>query len=209
MASASACALCKPFDSSDTSLLDKSKFATKELKEVTGMVRQGQSNLRRAPKGYSAIDGARKMLNDMIYDTFLEYDRLIEACTSYYYYQFGQMASCRGQIAASNFVAANARNFILDAQTIINRCQEDIPEKTNERNKTKVNTEAQLKTMKEREKVVKADLDVLTVILKMTDCDNKAPAGTGSTLEQLRKCTDCRTKTSFVEFADEGLKETI
>jgi len=183
-------------------VMDKSKKSTKELSQVTSMVRQGKTKLRASPKGYSGIEGARKMLNDMIYDTFLEYDRLISACQSYYYWQCGNMEWCRGQISASNFIAANARNFILDAQGIINRCEEDIPTKSNERNKTKVRTEEQLDTMEQREKVVMADLDVLTTILEMTDCK-------ASGFMQVRRCTDCRTKEVFLEFGDAELQKHI
>jgi len=189
-------------------MLEKSKKATKELGEVTRMVRQGRSNLRYSPpKGYAGLEGAKKLLNDMIYDTFKEYDHTIWRCGDWYGWLCDSMAYCRGTISASNFVAANARKFILASQSIINRCQEDIPTKSNELNTTRHNTNNQLKTMEAREKVVKADLDVLTAILKMTDC--KANKKASGTFTQIRKCTDRCTGQSYIEFDNEELKKTV
>merc|ERR1719181_1892757 len=47
-------------------LLQKSHLNRKAVAEVTEMVHKRRSHLRQ-PKGYSGIEGARKMLNDMIY----------------------------------------------------------------------------------------------------------------------------------------------
>merc|ERR1712205_36790 len=72
-------------------LLNKSSKLTPALAEVTRMVLTGQSNLRkqrmgdgrrRAPVGYSGVDGARKLLNDMIFEAMSEYDEEIAKCTN-------------------------------------------------------------------------------------------------------------------------------
>jgi hypothetical protein len=61
-------------------------------------------------------------LNDMIYESLSKYDTEIAKCTEYYSEQCAAMEACRGQIAASNYIAANSRMLILDAQATINRC---------------------------------------------------------------------------------------
>merc|ERR1719197_516649 len=86
-----------------------------------------QSNLRKQPKGYAGIEGARKLLNSMIYESMSKYDAEIAKCTEYYSQQCAAMEGCRGQIAASNFIAANSRTLILDSQGRINACEVDIP----------------------------------------------------------------------------------
>merc|ERR1719253_750770 len=86
-----------------------------------------QRSLRKQPKGYSGIDGARKLLNDMIYESMSKYDAEIAKCTDYYSRQCAAMEACRGQIAASNYIAANSRMLILDSQATINKCEVDIP----------------------------------------------------------------------------------
>merc|ERR1719221_488983 len=83
---------------------------------------------RRAPVGYSGVDGARKLLNDMIFEAMSKYDAEIAKCTDFYSKQCALMEVCRGQIAGANYIAANSRALILDAQANINKCEEDIPE---------------------------------------------------------------------------------
>merc|ERR1719436_267761 len=96
------------------------------LTEINNVALKGY-HLRSPPKGYSGIEGARKMLNDMIFEAMLKYDQEIAKCTEYYAEQCAAMEECRGQISASNYVAANSRALILDAQANINKCEGDIP----------------------------------------------------------------------------------
>merc|ERR1719393_380919 len=91
----------------------------------------GKTSLRADKKkqpGYSGIDGARKLLNDMIFESLSKYDAEIAKCTDFYSKQCALMEIARGAIAASNYVAANSRMLILDSQAEINKCEEDIPE---------------------------------------------------------------------------------
>jgi len=64
----------------------------------------------------------------MIYEAMTKYDAEIAKCTDYYAKQCALMEVARGQISAANFVAANSRALILDAQGNINMCEMDIPE---------------------------------------------------------------------------------
>jgi len=83
--------------------------------------------LRKQPKGYGGLTGARNLLNDMIFESMTKYDQEIAKCTEYYSKQCAAMEACRGQIAASNYIAANSRMLILDSQAVINKCEVDIP----------------------------------------------------------------------------------
>ena len=65
-------------------VLEHSKSSTSELLQVANMALGKQSALRKQPKGYSGIDGARKLLNDMIYESMSKYDAEIAKCTDYY-----------------------------------------------------------------------------------------------------------------------------
>merc|ERR1719439_224283 len=108
-------------------VLAKSNSSNPALMQLASMVTGKRAHLRAPPKGYAGIDGARKLLNDMIYESMSKYDAEIAKCTDYYSTQCSAMEACRGQIAASNFIAANSRTLILDAQARINRCEIDIP----------------------------------------------------------------------------------
>merc|ERR1719182_1120127 len=104
-------------------VLRKSSFNSPALAQVTNMALSGHGHLRKQPKGYSGIDGARKLLNDMIFESMSKYDAEIAKCTEYYATQCAAMEACRGQISAANYIAANSRSLILDAQSRINRCE--------------------------------------------------------------------------------------
>merc|ERR1719446_304075 len=109
-------------------ILEKNHLNKKEVAQITSMMHHRRHNLRKQPKGYSGIDGARKMLNDMIFESMSKYDQEIAKCTGYYSEQCAAMEVCRGQIAAANYIAANSRALILDSQATINKCEIDIPE---------------------------------------------------------------------------------
>ena len=85
-------------------LLEKNNLTTPALIEMTRHLHGKQSNLRRAdPKaGYAGVEGARKLLNDMIYESMSKYDTEIAKCTSYYASQCALMEVARGQIFSSS-----------------------------------------------------------------------------------------------------------
>merc|ERR1719409_91574 len=104
-------------------VLKTHNLTTPALMEAAALAFGKRVHLRKQPTGYAGIDGARKLLNDMIYESMVKYDAEIAKCTDYYASQCGAMEACRGQIAASNYIAANSRSLILDAQSRINRCE--------------------------------------------------------------------------------------
>ena len=152
--------------------LEKSNSSTPGLMQVVNMAMgKANSNLRKQPKGYSGIDGARKLLNDMIYESMFKYDTEIAKCTEHYSMQCEAMEACRGQIAASNYVAANSRALILDSQATINKCEVDIPTRKLQLSQHLLMCKHELNKLNTRLKIVMGDIAVMTMILEMTDCD--------------------------------------
>jgi len=187
--------------------LERSHLATPDLMQVANMAMgKGSSNLRKQPKGYSGLDGARKLLNDMIYESLSKYDAEVAKCTDYYSRQCAAMEACRGQIAASNYIAANSRMLILDNQANINKCEVDIPTRKQELKQHNLKCKHELNKLETRLKIVMGDIAVMTTILEMTDCDKKLV----QTEEvALLHCVDQCTKKSFIEFKHNALQEKV
>merc|ERR1719487_513392 len=172
------------------------------LAQVTNMAIAGTTHLRKQPKGYAGLDGARKLLNDMIFESMTKYDQEIAKCTEYYAQQCAAMEACRGQIAASNFVAANSRTLVLDAQARINRCEVDIPTYKLVLKQHNEKCAQELKKMRERLAVIEGDIAIMVIILEMTDCD----ANKNKFIQtSLLRCLDPCTKKSFITFNQDKL----
>jgi len=193
-------------------VLEKNNLTTTALIEVTTdlHMNHSQSHLRKQPKGYSGLDGARRLLNDMIFTAMEKYDEEITECTAYYASQCGAMEACRGQISASNYIAANSRSLILDAQSTINRCEVDIPTRKQELKEHNEKCSNELHRMKSRLAVIEADIAVMTIILKMTDCDKKKKSFVEMEKLALLRCEDpCAKGKSLITFNHDGLKQQI
>merc|ERR1719473_1129571 len=188
------------------SILEKSNLATPELIQAANMAVGKQSSLRKQPKGYSGLDGARKLLNDMIFESMTKYDAEIAKCTEYYSKQCAAMEACRGSIAAANYIAANSRALILDSQATINKCEVDIPTRKLELKQHLLQCKHELDKLNTRLKIVMGDIAVMTMILEMTDCEKK--------LLQMKEfallhCTDQCTKKTFIQFNHGGLQQKV
>merc|ERR1719183_274025 len=61
-------------------LLQKNHPNTPALIQATNAALSGHANLRKQPKGYAGLDGARKLLNDMIFESMTKYDAEIAKC---------------------------------------------------------------------------------------------------------------------------------
>merc|ERR1719482_2538451 len=187
-------------------VLQKHNLYTPALSQVTGIALKGNNHLRKQPVGYSGIDGARQLLNDMIFESMSKYDAEIAKCTEYYSKQCAAMEACRGQIAASNYIAANSRMLILDSQATINKCEIDIPTKKLELKQHNLKCKHELLKLNRRLKIVMGDIAVMTMILEMTDCEKK--------LVQMEKfallhCTDQCTKKDFIAFNHDDLQKKV
>lgn len=169
-------------------LLQKSDIATPALMQAANLALGKGSSLRKQPKGYSGIDGARQMLNDMIFESMAKYDSEIAKCTEYYATQCAAMEACRSQIAASNYIAANSRALILDAQAVINVAEIEIPTKKQELEQHNLKCKHEIASMNARLKIVLGDIAIMTMILEMTDCEKKTSAN-----EELRPAPLCES----------------
>merc|ERR1719329_286175 len=172
--------------------------ASSTLAKVQSLI-SGSKKLRTNSNddGFGGLDGARVLLNSMIHESMSKYDAEIAKCTDYYAKQCALMEIARGQISAANFVAANSRALILDAQGIINQMQKDIPDTKIELTEHKRKCKDELHKMNERLKVLLDDVAIMTMILKMSDCDAKLVQ---SKELSMYKCTDECTHTEFVTF---------
>jgi hypothetical protein len=164
-------------------ILEKANGTTPQLMQVAKLALGSQMNLRKPLKGYSGIDGARKLLNDMIYEASFEYDKEISACTKYYATQCSAMDLLRGQISASNYIAANSRTLILDSQAVINTCEVSIPTLRDELKTHNRKCKEDLEAMKDRLGIILADIEVMVYILKLTDCKKTFLAFDNATLQ--------------------------
>jgi hypothetical protein len=174
-------------------------------KKKRSHLRSMQSPSYTSPSGvvYMGTDGARRLLNDMIFQSSSKYDTEIAKCTDYYAKQCALMTQGRGDVAAANYMAADARSHILEAQGNIERCEEDIPNKKFKLNQVKMRCENELTKMNEKLKGILEDIEVMTTILDMTECK-------GSFLLQdigMMKCRDPCKNTEFISFKHQGLRE--
>jgi hypothetical protein len=181
-------------------VLHKHNIITPALAQITNMVKG-----HKQPKGYAGVEGAKKLLNDMIFEAMTKYDAEIAKCTEYYSQQCAAMEVCRGQIAAANYIAANSRALILDAQANINRCEVDIPTRKYELKQHLLKCKAEKYKMNTRLKIVMGDIAVMTMILEMTDCEKSF----AQTKVSLLHCKDPCTKTAFVSFDHTELQKKV
>merc|ERR1719502_1971115 len=191
-------------------LLEKSDISQSELAQIKDIVHQGKGNLRQAPKkGYAGLDGARRLLNAMIFEAFVKYDKEVLSCVDFYKEQCAALYECRGLIQESNYIAANARALVLDSQARINWREVAIPTKKYDLKQHNMQCEKELARLHARLKIVMGDIEVMTTILKMTDCDANKGAFIQNLNPNVMKCSDQCTKKSFIAFNDKVLQEKV
>jgi hypothetical protein len=187
-------------------LLEKSHLNRSLVAQVTSMVHKHRHNLRKQtqPKGYDALDGAKKMLNEMIYESMTKYDKEILMCMAGYAQKCDTMEVFRKTIQTANGFAANAHKVTLESQSIIDECDDIIPKTKEQLKKHNHGCALEKHRLNKRLFVVLADIEVMTLILGLTQCK-------GSSLSQfaMARCTDPCTKKSFVQFRNKGLQEKL
>lgn len=188
---------------------NSSEGESPKMKVVTNLLSSSKS-LRSSHdgdmSGIGGLDGARKMLNDMILESMTKYDGEIAKCTSYYAKQCALMETARGQISAANSIAANSRALILDAQANINRDEVDVPKTKQELADHNSKCKSELRKLNTHLKRVMEDISIMTMILKMTDCDTKLMQM--PTFSMLR-CEDQCTKKTLVTFNHDKLQQEV
>jgi len=96
--------------------------------------------------------------------------------------------------------------LILDAQYNINKCQVSIPETKQELKDHNSVCAKQLKALNKHLKIVMGDIAIMTMILKMSDCDAKLLQ---THKLQLLRCEDPCTKKKYVTFGNSELQSQI
>merc|ERR1719375_815947 len=188
-------------------VMEKSSLAhNPKLKEITGLLSSKQNLRKQLQKhdGFGGLNGARLLLNDMIFEVMVQYDQEIAKCTAYYAQQCALMEVARGQISAANFVAATARALILDSQANINHCEISIPETKVELKDHNHKCKTELKKLDDKLKIILNDIAVMTMILEMSDCDAKFLQYKKLAL---LKCKDQCTNKETISFNHKGLQE--
>jgi len=181
------------------------------LKQLTGLLSNKQ-NLRKTIQGqdgFGGLNGARLLLNDMIHEVMIKYDTEIAKCTSYYASQCALMEVARGQISAANYIAATARALIMDSQQMINHCEISIPETKQELQDHNLECRKELKKMNEKLKIILLDVEVLTFILEMSDCDSPKKLMQMKKMT-LMKCQDeCTNHTSVIFNNNKDIQDRV
>jgi len=188
-------------------VLSHSSFS-KRIASLLGSGKNLRSSNINVANGFGGLDGARKLLNDMIYESMEKYDKEIAKCTDYYAKQCALMEVARGQISSANFIAASSRGLILDAQYNIEKTKVSIPETKQELKDHNANCKSELKALNKKLKAVMGDIAVMTMILKMSDCDAKKLLQQDGKMQLLR-CEDQCTKKHFVTFSGSELQSQV
>ena len=137
------------------------------------------------PTGYAAVDKAKKMLNDMVYEVKQKYEAELEKCCAYDASQSALIETTRQIIAFNNAKAADARKEALAASAVIATCQKQIPALQDSLAKLNKQCTDEIAVLDDMLKTVAADIKVMAMVLEMTQCDSQAASNL-----MLLKCED-------------------
>jgi hypothetical protein len=148
------------------------------------------------PTGYSGVDKAKNMLNEMIEEVQEKYDLELQKCCEYDELQSYLMEEARQDISMYNAEAAEARMEVLEAQAHIQVCETKLPELNDALEVHNTQCEEEIASLRAQLKIVEEDLSVMKTILGMTDCDKSL---------FLLSCEDECTGASLVSFGHDSL----
>eukprot|EP00929_Paragymnodinium_shiwhaense_P124050 TRINITY_DN988_c0_g1_i4.p1 TRINITY_DN988_c0_g1~~TRINITY_DN988_c0_g1_i4.p1 ORF type:complete len:1003 (-),score=315.27 TRINITY_DN988_c0_g1_i4:170-2938(-) len=155
-------------------------------------------------KGYSGVDKAKNMINEMIEETQAKYDKEIQACCDYDQVQSGLIEQARQDISNFNAEAAEARKEVLDAQDHIEICEKKLPELKDALTIHNRECDVEAKNLRGQLVIIDEDLRVMNIILGMLNCDKDKDGG--SSLLVFSRCEDECTGEAFVSFGHEQLQ---
>jgi hypothetical protein len=168
----------------------------------------GEGNLRASvsqpDSGYSGVAKAKDMLNEMIQETQAKYDLEIQTCCDYDKTQSGLIEQARQDISNFNAEAAEARKEVLDAQDHIEVCEKKLPELKDALVIHNRECAMETKSLEEQLKIIDEDLNVMSMILGMINCEKKSSAA----LLAFSGCVDGCGE-SFVAFHHDKLHSAI
>lgn len=190
------------------SVLEKSNLTSHPaLIQAASFFHAKRSQLRRAASSSTGLDAARKLLNDMIYESMKKYDSEVADCTYMYSKQCAETESLRSQISASNYLTAESKALVLDSEATIERCQADIGTMKKRLNQHVLMCKHEIHKAQASVKALEGDINVLEGILNMTECGKSALAQTDHI--ELLQCHDPCTLTSFVAFNHQTLQKKL
>jgi len=164
------------------------KHSHKQIQEVGGR-----------PRGYSGVDKAKEMLNEMIEEVQEKYDLELQKCCAYDESQSILIEESRQDISMFNAEAAEARKEVLDAQAQISMCETKLPQLAEALVSHNHECQAEMTELRALLKIVNADLTVMSSILQMTDCAKPVA---------LISCVDECTGQPHVSFNHASLQQT-
>merc|ERR1719389_826179 len=168
-------------------VLRKSKSVKPQLMTlVQEAFREGKDNRARAQKmsahlragsastpatGYSGVDKAKNMLNEMIEEVQAKYDLELQNCCNYDEMQSMLIEEARQDISMFNAIAAEARQEVLEANGVIHVCETKLPELNDALTIHNRECKEEIAELEAQLAIIMADLDVMATILGMTECD--------------------------------------
>jgi len=153
-------------------VIDSSQHKVGKVQEHNNL--RAQKKTDPAATGYSAVDSAVNMINEMITDVNQNHDKLSEECKNDFNQYCGDMEVCREEIAVANEESADARACILRNQKVINTEEVNLPRFRDELRKTEETCARRIADMEEALRIVLADIDVMKQVLEMVACDDTA-----------------------------------
>eukprot|EP00747_Dinoflagellata_sp_TGD_P156417 gnl/TRDRNA2_/TRDRNA2_177661_c10_seq3.p1 gnl/TRDRNA2_/TRDRNA2_177661_c10~~gnl/TRDRNA2_/TRDRNA2_177661_c10_seq3.p1 ORF type:complete len:907 (+),score=200.21 gnl/TRDRNA2_/TRDRNA2_177661_c10_seq3:93-2723(+) len=142
---------------------------------------EGANSLRKKPKGYGAVDGVIKMLNNMTDESEKKLDIEQATCADYEKNQLGQIEGTRQDISAYDAKAAAAKGEVLAAGTQINLIGGKLPKLKGALSEHNAICKKDIGALLSQLAVVQGDIKVMTKVVKMAKCD-------GSFI-QVQKCS--------------------
>jgi len=141
-------------------------------------------------------NGAKGMLNEMLLEVFIKLDEEMLTCEKAFEEHCTLMEANRQDISASNAQAAGARTLVLAAEGMIEELQEKTQKKKEEIDKLDELCRENLASIDQKLEVVTNDIEVLTNILKMTECQGTKFIQQSTSLIKCN-CPGQSTKVSF------------
>jgi hypothetical protein len=174
--------------------------SSRRVGKAGGLQQSTMSHLRAGgksnPTGYSGVDKAKAMLNQMIEEVQTKYDLELQNCCSYDETQSMLIEEARQDISRFNAEAAEARAECLDAGSVINTCDRRLPELTEALATHNKECQDEITSLRAQLKIAISDLTVMDKILGMTNCDKSL---------FLLRCEDECTGESLVKFGHDTL----
>jgi len=142
------------------------------VKEVHHHQRHGRQQQAPKPKGYSAVAGARDMLNEMMDDAMAKLDNEVETCGTYNRETLVELEKIRQDVASFNAQAAEARSRVLKSQSVISFTSLKLPQVQEELDEHKQECTRQEAALGAQIDIVAADLEVMGSIMGIIgDCE--------------------------------------